>query len=499
MHALVVRFALLLVAALLPAPAAVAAELPRSTTSVLLPGDAEAARVGETGPGWIVAGRPGAATRSAAGRFDAAPLMPAAGVYQVPRSAARPFAEALEAGGLLALAEPNTRATPHAFPADPLTPDQWWLPTVADPGLTPPPVGRHSPLLAVIDSQVDIEHPELQGGRVRSTNRAAESDGHGTAVTAVAAAAANGVGIVGLWPGMRILAVPNDLSCAALVKSLAIAVRRRAAVINMSYGWTNRRFCASHLLATNRAYRRGAVLAASAGNDSGRPRPEYPASDPHVLTVTGVDATLAPAFPSHRRNGLDMSAPGVDVLTAVPPLFDPDETKDGYARVRGTSVATPMVAAAAAWLRAARPRLGNSQVSELLRRSARDLGTPGWDPGTGWGLLDLAAALRARAPRPDPLEPNDARHSARRLMVGVGRRRAALRASVGGPEDPADVYRIVLRGRSVARVRLEAIRGPARMKLVGRRSRRLTVIVTAGHRPGSPGSDYRVRVALRSP
>ena len=80
---------------------------------------------------------------------------------------------------------------------------------------------------------------------------------------------------------------------------------------------------------------------------------------------------------------------------------------DGYAAVSGTSFAAPMVAAAAAWVHAARPSLGRSEVVFALLFSARDTQTRGWDPDTGYGVLDIAAALREQVPLNDPLEPND--------------------------------------------------------------------------------------------
>src|SRR5207244_10978232 len=79
----------------------------------------------------------------------------------------------------------------------------------------------------------------------------------------------------------------------------------------------------------------------------------------------------------------------------------------GPAAGTGTSYAAASVAGAAAWIWRARPELTATQVADVLRRSARDLGPPGPDVDTGWGLLDVAAALRTPAPPPDPLEPND--------------------------------------------------------------------------------------------
>ena len=66
-----------------------------------------------------------------------------------------------------------------------------------------------------------------------------------------------------------------------------------------------------------------------------------------------------------------------------------------------------MVAAAAAWLRAAKPGYRADQVAQALRASARDLGPKGWDSATGYGMLSVLGALSSAAPAIDPHEPND--------------------------------------------------------------------------------------------
>jgi hypothetical protein len=114
-----------------------------------------------------------------------------------------------------------------------------------------------------------------------------------------------------------------------------------------------------------------------------------------------------------------------------------------------------MVAAAAAWLRAARPTLTGDQIAQAIRLSALDLETPGWDQNTGFGLLSVRNALSFAPPPPDPAEPNDdmvwvdgrAFGKPDRLFYkGKGKKR--LTGTLDVFEDPADVYRIKLRGHS---------------------------------------------------
>jgi len=113
---------------------------------------------------------------------------------------------------------------------------------------------------------------------------------------------------------------------------------------------------------------------------------------------------------SNANDWIDLSAPGVGIMTAVPPALDDDGVQDGYELLSGTSFAAPMVSAALAWVRQARPELQPDQVVQAVRLSADDVGRKGWDPLTGFGVLDIAAALKApgaRLPAHDPLEPND--------------------------------------------------------------------------------------------
>jgi hypothetical protein len=162
-----------------------------------------------------------------------------------------------------------------------------------------------------------------------------------------------------------------------------------------------------------------------------------------------------------------VAAPGVVIPLSIPVAFDVEDGKvDGLALGSGTSFAAPIVAGAAAWLATARPDLSNGQLSDVLRRSALDVGARGYDPASGFGLIQMAGALSEATPEPDVLEPNDGisfidgsvfdkpdpyiwRGSGRRTLAGTADR----------VEDPIDVYRIRLAARTKARIRLRALFG----------------------------------------
>ena len=135
-----------------------------------------------------------------------------------------------------------------------------------------------------------------------------------------------------------------------------------------------------------------------------------------------------------------------------------------------------MVSAAAAWILANNPRLSADQVAEVLRRSARDIARPGWDISTGWGALDLGAAIRASTPLQDPFEPND---DIRWIDGRSGFRpdppflrsalRRVIRARIDVQKDPFDVYPVWVTPRGTLSIRLtpRAMGADLRLAAVG--------------------------------
>jgi hypothetical protein len=445
------------VALLVAAPA----EAARLSPPLRLPGEAGAAAAAQ----WLVGARPGRISARIARRHGARKVLP--GAFAVPRSEARALAGALQRRGLLTFAEPDAvrhlAQQPRAVPDDPLSATNRWRDAAVDPSLVPPPVTPESPLLALVDSKLDASHPEFAGGNVSTIRSRPVGNLHGTATAAVAAAPKNDVGILGVWPGMRALNVslPSDgVSCSQSSSGIVAAVRAKAAVINMSYG--SNAFCYLEYEALQYATVHGVTLVAAAGNefDQGNPL-EFPASLPHILTIGAVTPQDRAAYFSNENAALDLAAPGVNILTAVPPSLDEDDgPADGYMSLDGTSFAAPIVAAAATWLRAERPTLTVDQVAQVIRLSARDLGKRGWDASTGFGALDLKAALARTPPPADPKEPNEdipfvngSAFGRRDAPIWSGKGRAKLFATLDHYEDPSDVYRLRIPGRKLVRIR----------------------------------------------
>jgi hypothetical protein len=495
MRRLLVVLTAAVAATALCAPTAALAGVP--SAPLVLPGDASASSVRADSRTWLIGARRTKAAAKLARRAGARAAIP--GGWVVPRGRARALATALRARGLLTWAEPNRLVSlrqERAVPEDPLSPQARWRDYVADPFLLPPAVTPDSPLLALVDSRADVSHPEFAGGQVATLTQGPVKVSHGTSTAAVAAAPVNGVGIVGVWPGMRALNVPlpaDRIRCSDSGRGIARAIGAGAQVINMSYGSPS--FCQLEFVALQMATARGISLVAAAGNEFAEGNPlEFPASLPHVLTVGAIRPDGKPAYFSNTSAAMDLAAPGVNILTAVPPALDEDGVQDGYEFVNGTSFAAPMVAAAAAWVRAARPALEADQVAQVIRLSAGGAGEARWNPSTGYGALDVAAALRQKAPPADPLEPNEdipfvdgtvLDRADRAIFTG---RRAKLLATLDLYEDPGDVYRLRVPPRRAVRVMMKPRFGNPDLELysagatqVGQRRR----LLASSRRPGT--------------
>ncbi|WP_157592363.1 S8 family peptidase [Solirubrobacter soli] len=439
-----------------------------------LPGAVTASAARADPDTWIVGARAGRTATAIAQRFHARQFgFPQTGSYTVARGQARAFAAELKAHKLLYYAEPNVlRRTLRAIPDDPLSgPPNDWRRIVADPALTPPPVTPTSPAIALVDAAADMTHPEWTGDpNVATLPGTPVTDSHGTATMSVAVAPQNGIGILGVWPGARALNVPlatvpgtdGEISCDASGDGIAKAVQNGASVINMSYSSPSR--CAAEWVQIYFAIAKGIIPVAAAGNEFEEGNPiEFPASLPHVVTVAATTRDDKSAEFSNANAAIDLSAPGVDIMTAVPlALPDPDKAQDGYSVQSGTSFSAPMVSAAIAWVRAARPDLTPDRVVQAIRLGARDVEKPGWDPLTGFGVLNVGNSLdlpESKLPIHDPLEPNDnivwvdgTAFGKPAPAVWNGGTPARVNGLLDNQEDPIDVYRIVIPGQKTAKI-----------------------------------------------
>lgn len=381
-------------------------------------------------------------------------------------------------------------------PTDPFVARQWYLiqSRFFESWLTYP--AFESVPVAVIDSGADVRHPEL-AGRVLDAKSfvggspAADALGHGTFVSGlIAASVDNGIGIAGLAPSAQLLVakvVNESRSIPILAEARAIrwAVERGARVINMSLGGLRdpldpSRDTFSRLEADAVAYavENDVVVVAAVGNDDQAPKSpwlfaSYPAALPHVLGVSAVGQSgNVPKFSNRDRIYNDLAAPGEEIFSTFPrPLTSrfpacaeqgfsscgPDE----YREAHGTSFSAPQVSAAAAVLFSLRPTLRAEQATAILERTAADLDAEtgcsacaaGRDALSGWGRLDVAAAIEALSeplPLRDRFEANDdAASRSARIPIRSGHSRR-VDATVDFWDDQDDVYAIgLVKGRRV--------------------------------------------------
>jgi len=372
-------------------------------------------------------------------------VSPALNVWRV-EAPARGAIAALRAEGLLALAEPDRRLIPftHLNSGDPLLPSEWWIHDVGEDQTEPPPPGVP---VTVIDTGLDPSHPEFTS-RPGTTPLNPQTvvtgdDIHGTAVSSVVGAPANGIGLVGVYPQAALQEWDfGDGSLSEILAGLDAASKRGRGVINFSGGFFSG-FDALLEQGIDRALHRGAIVVAAVGNDrqSGN-RSFVPASLPHVLTVGATTQGDRVTSFSNRSTALDLAAPGVSIPVAVPTFYDPS----GYASFDGTSFSSPIVAGATAWVWTARPQLDPTQIEDVMRHAARDVGPKGWDRDTGFGILSIPAALADKTPAKDPQEPNDDVNLVRPHAVTASGTRlttpARLLARLDATEDPEDIYRV---------------------------------------------------------
>jgi type VII secretion-associated serine protease mycosin len=254
-------------------------------------------------------------------------------------------------------------------------------------------------VVAVLDSGVDADLPDLRGqvlaGRnvVDDNDDTSDSDGHGTAVATLIAGNDDEAGVVGLAPEAKILPVKvggAKMYDADVADGIRWAVEHHADVINMSLG--SERSSTSIADAVAYAIDHDVVVVAAAGNidEHGDGIPiGYPARLPGVIAVTGITAESRHWQYSSRGPRAALCAPATGVVA-------PHD--GGYDYVGGTSFASPMVAAAAALVRAEWPDMSAANVVNRLVRTATDLGRKGRDSEYGFGRVNLAKAVTAEVP-----------------------------------------------------------------------------------------------------
>ncbi|MBI6546508.1 MAG: S8 family serine peptidase [Cyanobacteria bacterium NC_groundwater_1444_Ag_S-0.65um_54_12] len=301
--------------------------------------------------------------------------------------------------------------------------------------------------VAILDSGVDVRHPDLYDNIARDASGSLifidvlheasssldncgnmnfdwqtayqdavhpgpDGHGHGTHVAGLVAAASgndgyNGRNVVGVAPAATILPV-KTMNCSGdgndwdIAYGITAAADRGAKIANLSIGGPD----PSPILEDALVYAsdKGVLVVVAAGNGSGSPV-FYPAAYPGMLAVGAIDRRDNYQAYSNVGPQLALVAPGgavnqlVEGILSTVPLYISELTRsirnaNGYARISGTSQASPLVAGVAALIWSREPGLSAEQVRDRLIAAAQDLGEVGFDAKYGWGKVDAVNALR---------------------------------------------------------------------------------------------------------
>lgn len=261
--------------------------------------------------------------------------------------------------------------------------------------------GKKEIKVAVIDSGLDMTHPDLKG-RCEigydyvddTTNSIKDMVGHGTAISGlIAAVADNGIGIAGITGNASVKVVAYRAGCKTAGDSMLngayviaamerIAARNDIQVVNMSFGSETLRDVKQEAVRKLRAS--GKIVVAAAGND-GSTRHTYPASCEGVISVGAVCKDYSVANFSNRNSEVDLCAPGNQLYSTY--------AGGGYTWVTGTSYAAPLVAGTAAVLKYINNKMSADQIEALMKSTAKDLGPVGRDDAYGYGMVRLSQAV----------------------------------------------------------------------------------------------------------
>jgi len=269
--------------------------------------------------------------------------------------------------------------------------------------------------VAILDTGI-ANHPDLEisGGvsYIADEENYEDYHGHGTAIAGIIAGQNNDFGIVGVAPKAKIYAVKvldkkGHGSYSGIIQGIEWAIQHDMNIISISAGG----YLDSQALhdQIKRANDQGILVIAAAGNRGmGEETELYPARYPEAISVGAVDEEHQRADFSSVGSGLDLVAPGVDIVST--------SLDDGYEKRSGTSIAVPHIAGAAAVIWSKNKNLKNEEVREILQDTATSLGEERY---YGEGLVNLVKALKLDDDGPIQLESLESSETELQLESGA--------------------------------------------------------------------------------
>jgi len=278
-------------------------------------------------------------------------------------------------------------------PNDTYWSSQWGLRRIGLPGAWDRTRGEAGVVVAVLDTGVDPNHPDLRGAVlpgidvVGDTTNTADPQGHGTSVAGIIAARSNNAaGVAGIcWTcsilPVKVLGADGTGDMAALASGIVRAADAGARVINMSLGGPVGSAALDQAIAY--AVAKNAVLVAAAGNN-GTSMPFYPAANPNVIGVAATDDADQLYSWSNYGDWIRVTAPGCDPAPAL---------GDAYVNFCGTSAAAPVVSGLAALAVSLQPAAGRDAIMRAISE------TTDVPASATKGRIDAPKSLSALVPR----------------------------------------------------------------------------------------------------
>ena len=300
--------------------------------------------------------------------------------------------------------EPNMKFQAFLVPNDTYWSLQWGPQKIRADWAWNTTTGNSSILVAVIDTGIDYNHPDLAANYVplgfdwvNNDTDPMDDHGHGTHCAGIIAAALNnGMGIAGLAQ-VRIMAEKafnaegygweDDIA-----NAIIHAVEQGAKILSNSWGSYEDSYLIHEVI--RYAYNMGLLVAAAAGNEASDVE-IYPAAYKEVIAVTATDSDDVSAGFTSFGDWVEIAAPGVDVLSTY--------LNGSYAWGTGTSMACPHVAGVVALVWSRFPSATRDWVRAQVRYSAEDLGDTGFDEYYGYGRINAENAVKQVPPDHDVL------------------------------------------------------------------------------------------------
>ncbi len=246
--------------------------------------------------------------------------------------------------------------------------------------------------VAVIDSGIDVAHPELADAIVGSFDALGSKESAHVHGTGIAGAIVSHARLMGSAPRARILAIRAfgvsqggaESSSFVILKGINHAAMNGAQVINMSFAGPQDPLIERGIAASAS---KGIVMVAASGNAGPKSPPLYPAASPSVIAVSATDAYDRLFTASNRGSHIAVAAPGVDIFLPAP--------DNKYQMTSGTSFSAAYISGLAALMIERNPQLRPNEIRSILMTTARDLGAPGRDDLFGAGAADAYSAVSA--------------------------------------------------------------------------------------------------------